>query len=381
MSMEPSCILFQNEDKTITLIDAPRSIESAQGDCGGRRLISSKPLEHPYPSVEPKSTKAIANISKPSIRDLLLQRHLELALNEIRKFHKGSWCLPRVTVDSRVPVHESKRQRLTNLEDEEGSKGHRATEFKDEPMKLGDSFGNEVVYHRNSKPTPITCATVGPERTIVWVPPKSTILLGDINTTRNIFSSCAPKFDLIVLDPPWPNRSARRKHSYNISYGLSDIRLLLSSIPINDHLANGGMVCVWVTNKPALHDMLLDEGEIFEEWGIQLVEEWIWIKVTTSGEPICDLDSTWRKPYEVLLLGRNGRQEGSTTSSENVRRRVIVAVPDLHSRKPNLKTMLEPYLPLKYEALEVFSRNITAGWWAWGNEVVKFQTYEHWTSD
>ena len=32
----------------------------------------------------------------------------------------------------------------------------------------------------------------------------------------------------------------------------------------------------------------------------------------------------------------------------------------------------------KYEALEIFARNLTSGWWAWGNEVLKFQSDECW---
>ena len=35
----------------------------------------------------------------------------------------------------------------------------------------------------------------------------------------------------------------------------------------------------------------------------------------------------------------------------------------------------------QYEALEVFARNSTAGWWGWGNEVLKFQGREHWIDD
>jgi len=137
------------------------------------------------------------------------------------------------------------------------------------------------------------------------------------------------------------------------------------------------LVAVWVTNKPAFREMLVWEGGLFEEWGVQLMEEWIWLKVTSIGEPICALDSMWRKPYEVLLIGRRGgeRVEG------DVKRRVVVGVPDLHSRKPNLKTLFEGVMCRKggeYEALEIFARNLTAGWWSWGNEVLKFQTVEHW---
>jgi N6-adenosine-specific RNA methylase IME4 len=179
----------------------------------------------------------------------------------------------------------------------------------------------------------------------------------------------------VILDPPWPNRSARRKKSYQISKTSSDIVALLSSIPISEHLAEDALVGIWVTNKPAIHDIVLDRNGLFDAWGLKLVEEWVWVKTTTSGEPVCALDSTWRKPYEILFVGR---KRGSGNAKEEFKRRIIFGVPDLHSRKPNLKVIFEPMLPLNYEALEVFARNLTEGWWAWGNEVLKFQSEEHW---
>jgi len=72
---------------------------------------------------------------------------------------------------------------------------------------------------------------------------------------------------------------------------------------------------------------------------------------------------------------------GMITISGNgdVKRRVLVGVPDLHSRKPNLKSIFEQVMKKeKYEALEVFARNLTAGWWGWGDEVLKFQSEEYW---
>jgi N6-adenosine-specific RNA methylase IME4 len=120
--------------------------------------------------------------------------------------------------------------------------------------------------------------------------------------------------------------------------------------------------------------MVLGERGLFEEWGVQLVEEWIWLKVTSTGEPISELSSMWRKPYEILLVGRR-----TISRNGDVKRRVLVGVPDLHSRKPNLKSIFEQVMKKeKYEALEVFARNLTVGWWGWGDEVLKFQSEEYW---
>lgn len=115
-----------------------------------------------------------------------------------------------------------------------------------------------------------------------------------------------------------------------------------------------------------------------------LEEEWIWIKTTVHGEPATELDSLWRKPYEVLLLGRAPADAlGVAEHAENPKRRVIAAVPDLHSRKPCLKGFVEEYVPdpHNYRALEVFARYLVAGWWSWGDEVFKYNWEGYWRSE
>jgi N6-adenosine-specific RNA methylase IME4 len=356
-----SSILYQNPDSTVFLIDIPRSIEIAQGasSSSSRKLISSKPLEHPYSSVEPKASKARAKVGETSLENLLLQKHLQFALEEVKARHEGKWCLPRVTEDSEVG---KKRKRTDDSIPEPNEE-----EFLD---ILQQGF-----LHHNPHPKPIT-ATLGPESSRIHLPPNSTALVGDISTTLSTFTSSALKFPLIILDPPWPNRSARRKKAYSLSYSTLDIKSLLSSLPLQNHLEDEGYIGIWVTNKDIFREMVIGEGGLFELWGVELVEEWIWMKVTENGEPICKLDGLWRKPYEIVLVGRREAQV------REVKRRVIVGVPDLHSRKPNLKELFGfeglGLLGEGYKGLEIFARNLTSGWWAWGNEVLKFQGEECW---
>jgi N6-adenosine-specific RNA methylase IME4 len=369
-----SCILHQNPCATITLLDIPRSIELAEGASPSERLLSSKALEHPYPSVEPKSVKARTNLGHTSLQDLLLQRHLQLALDELQGDYEGPWCLPRVlglNLMDEVVTTGKKRRRCVMVE---GEKDLEVVMQRDHVL----SSNLNIIHYNNPNETSLY-ASLGPNKLKARIPPNSTVLQGDISTTLDIFTRSAPTFNLIVLDPPWPNRSARRKQSYSISYGTSEIYSLLSSLPIYDHLADEGLVTVWVTNKASFRELILEEGGLFDQWGVRLVEEWIWLKVTSSGEPICALGSTWRKPFEVLLVGRRGAEIGEGTE---VKRRVIVGVPDLHSRKPNLKVLFESLFgkqEREFEALEIFARNPTAEWWSWGNEVLKFLIEEHWT--
>jgi N6-adenosine-specific RNA methylase IME4 len=383
-----SCILYQNADQTLTLLDIPRTIEQAQGfqKNDNKRIISSKEIEQPFTSIEPKSARALRNVEATSVKSLLLERFITLALEEVQTAFKRLWCFARITQDSAalnsqalirqsvdIPEVASRHAWDSVLETERNSTHSRIDDSSGSHPHTMEQFTPDVLYHNEG--SVIKQLEVGSESRIAYIPPRSSFLPGDIENTGNIFNYTAPQFDLVILDPPWPNRSARRKQSYRLSPSTPDAAALLSSIPLASHLAEHALVGIWVTNKPAIHALILDPNGLFDSWGLELVEEWVWVKVTASGEPICALDSTWRKPYEILLVGR---KRGFEAVTENFKRRVIIGVPDLHSRKPNLKILFEPMLPSKYEALEVFARNLTAGWWAWGNEVLKFQSEEHW---
>jgi hypothetical protein len=137
---------------------------------------------------------------------------------------------------------------------------------------------------------------------------------------------------------------------------------------------------IWITNSAQSREAVRGA---FAATHLELFEEWIWVKCTTAGEPVMPLDGLWRKPYEVIQWGRRRGVE----DEGRVRRRVIFAVPDVHSRKPGLKELVETvFFPPErsdgsppYRALEVFARHLTAEWWACGDEVVKFNDAEWWT--
>ncbi|TEY45492.1 hypothetical protein BOTCAL_0331g00120 [Botryotinia calthae] len=415
----PPHILYQNSSKTVTLIDIPRSIEDAQSLSSeqhttrpktAKRLISCKPIDTPYPSLEPKSAKALRNAPEKKIEELMLERYVQLALDEMMGDERweGKVCFERIWGDE-----EPKRKR--KLAPEEAEKSQQTV------IKV------ENVYY-----LPKRVEINGVSGTM---PPKSTMIYGNIPETNispnlEMHDEDFAKFHVVIADPPWPNRSALRKDAYATASGSGGIESLLRSLPCHQ-VEHNGYVGIWITNKPAFRSMLLDEGGMFDHWGLELVEEWIWLKVTSNGEPMCDISGTWRKPWEILLVGRKkGEKESiggggdselkkslgseelnrkkeydlegsnqhspspspSPTSSQSensnlpIKRRIIIGVPDLHSRKPNLRFLFRQLLGLRgcdeeYRGLEIFARNLTAGWWGWGNEVLKFQDEGAWVSE
>lgn len=437
-SNEKTYILWQNEDHTVTVLDIPLSLEVAQRfeHLSERKLWSSPPLKQPYPSLEPKSRKALAAVKPPDINDLILHRVLTLALQEaaetIGKNVDGSqaWCLPRSCYKEEqsglLDGRPGKRQHISHetgvvsndvLSPPPSSSVPSYQHGNDQGGDTDSLPSSPFSFFNNTSGRTVTLSLPGSNSPVV-VPINSTYIHGEITLTLPILTQNAPQFPLIILDPPWPNRSARRAGCYQTSYGLTEISTLLSSIPIGSKLEQKGLVGVWITNKESFRDLLLGkdgEGGLFGEWGIELVEEWVWLKITENGEPMTPIDGTWRKPFEILLVGRKvskeetninpsrvGFQTGLDEVSDErkvgedagisneepytqptpVKRRVIIAVPDMHSRKPNLMAVfapLLPYSPLPPRCLEIFARNLTAHSWAWGNEVLKFQRLEHWT--
>ena len=133
------------------------------------------------------------------------------------------------------------------------------------------------------------------------IPQNCIFLLSDIAELQTLvnYIQCDSnrKYDCIILDPPWENRSAIRSHKYQ---WLSEHDLL--QLPLPKLCNDGCLVVVWVTNKIRFVDFVRDI--LFPSWGVEVVAEWHWIKVTISGELVFDLESLHKKPYELLLLGR-----------------------------------------------------------------------------
>ena len=419
-----TAILYQNPAKTVTLIDVPTSISLAQGTLESpnrRKLFSSSPLQSPYVSTEPKSEAAKAKVQKTmGVADQEFPTELLLnALREVGDNLCGEWCLPRQTLSAVSKSVDSKRKsshlagfdaetqaQEPNLRLPKTYHDRRQESDPQSPLELSQSppFSTAIVLHvqsishqlvRNSNTVQLPLHISMISQTYI-VPPCSSFMLSTIDelSFRSFshaayeiypnpsFSAGPGQFDFVLLDPPWDNRSVRRAQRYTTLRQKTNPMDVLRDM-LGKHIAPRALVGCWITNKSLVRDTVL---EALTDWGVQLIEEWAWLKTTGHGEPMSRVDGLWRKPYEILLLGRK-QDLGSCRRGETaevgtgLQRRVIVAVPDLHSRKPNLKELITPMManPIDYRTLEVFARNLTAGWWAWGDEVLKFSWEGHWS--
>lgn len=416
-----SSVLYQNPARFVTLLDLPTSIRVSSGV---QNLSTFAPVR-PYPGNEPKDSKRehflISIPQDEQDYHNTLQKLIIEALTEIREHYmQPKWCLDRLdTIGPTHILHQSddsvvaetleRDDRIVRKDAGLRSDSKTFIQRKSSPTNpTGGVILARTVAHTQSPPlilsslgnrissvdvlrnVIVTNGNTGvvkmtaPEGTLL-IPAQSTFLLSSIRHGLRCFSAAvqvieirpetpSTVFDFILLDPPWPNRSVRNAKTYNTSERQSQEHPFVQAIPvIRGNLASSGITAIWITNKRAVRDIAI---RLMADLCLELYEEWIWIKTTTLGEPVTALSGLWRKPYEILLLFRYCKtkilEPDQVLLYPNVNRRVIVAVPDAHSRKPCLKELLGPLLPSKHLVLEIFARNLTTGWWSWGDEVLKF---------
>ncbi|KAL9615036.1 MAG: hypothetical protein Q9167_000568 [Letrouitia subvulpina] len=422
-----SSILYQNDQQTLTLIDIPTSIAVAQGTCSypcQDTPYSVRAIERPFPSVEPKGDKSSLHLQlgdsvdvAPSLfsKDIIIEK-----LSETRRLRPKLFCLQRISVPEETRPRGVKRKidevsgssDTLNLETE-SRKSSDVIKFVEPGLSLEGVTGwhehlilppaprlnevvvadiqgvaNRVVHNSRLGTGRLSCTR---NAQTYRLPPLSFCVLCDINDTsaayfsnavRKIYpepsSSAAPgQFDFVLLDPPWHNKSVRRSGTYkaNTRGGSGPMKTLCHML--GSHFAPQAVVACWITNSPAVRRIAV---ETFDQWGVELNEEWRWLKTTIHGELVGEINGSWRRPYETLLLGRMRDPTQSSPKVHEVHKRLIVAVPDFHSRKPSLRELIEPMMPSRseYRALEIFARNLTAGWWSWGDEVLKYNWEGYW---
>ncbi|KAJ6679263.1 N6-ADENOSINE-METHYLTRANSFERASE [Salix purpurea] len=213
------------------------------------------------------------------------------------------------------------------------------------------------------------------------LPRESCFYMSDLGQIHNLIHECNAGFNLIVIDPPWENGSARQKLRYPTLPNWYFLSLPIKQLAHPD----GALVALWMTNREKLHNFV--QKELFPSWGVSHEATYYWLKVKADGSLISDLDLFHHRPYECLLLGYFHGQ--GTNSKQPPRLRpikhdqIIISIPGEYSRKPPIgELLLEHVTHFKpARCIELFAREMTAGWTSWGNEPLHFQESTYFARD
>jgi len=232
-------------------------------------------------------------------------------------------------------------------------------------LLLEDNANYEDITNKFASNDKYTCVKVRSNKQEFIIPPLSSFFISDFKHLSWL-SSFGKRYDLVVMDPPWENKSVKRSKKYNYLPEYD-----LKKICMNELLSNDGIVVIWVTNKQKYIEFV--KNILFPHWNLKIIAHWHWIKLTVSGDYVFPMESTHKKPYEALLIAKRECSRISLCFDQ-----VICSIPiPSHSRKPSLKSIFSSILSDKANCLELFARNLTPGWTSWGNEVLKFQNIEY----
>ncbi|KAG5329683.1 METL4 protein, partial [Acromyrmex heyeri] len=229
------------------------------------------------------------------------------------------------------------------------------------------SLKNENLYGSND--TDDAIVSVAHNKKYVF-PKKCTFYCYDVRDIEKKME-LSNQYDFILLDPPWWNKSIRRK---KMKYAEACYKMMyneeLVKIPIRKLLHSNGIVAVWCTNSSNHLNSIFNE--MFPSWGITYRAKWYWLKVTQAGDTICNFNSApGKQPYELLILGSALEKDHKVNIPDS---RLMISVPSaVHSHKPPLTEIIKEYLPDEPKCLEIFARYLLPGWTSWGLEILKFQ--------
>ncbi|KAA8893773.1 MT-A70-domain-containing protein [Sphaerosporella brunnea] len=365
-----SCILVRTP--LATLIDLPLSLSSPPGQI----TRSTTPLAHPFPA--PKTTVSPANDEEA---DLIAR--IEAALASLRSIDAAiSWHHPRRHT-SPPPAEELDYRGSGALL---SSTSGYTPDIEQEPILLSASAEEEnfsdlselylvpIVNCSQDRWVRLRILHPAPAK-VFCVPPNSGFTLGPLSTRLLVGQG---EVDFLILDPPWPNASAKRKRGYRTENRFA-IWGLLSELRVGEVVKAGGVVAVWVTNKKGIWEGV---EQWLKECGCIIEATWWWVKVTGTGDPVVPLTGGvgGRKAWEALVFARRG-DSVEVRGEKRFEDRILVSVPDLHSRKPGVKELVEEYLPVGYKGAEVFGRGLTEGWVTFGDECLKWNWEGWWVSE
>mgnify|MGYP001368749476 CR=1 FL=1 len=177
------------------------------------------------------------------------------------------------------------------------------------------------------------------------------------------------KFDIVVIDPPWPKRKGnirkvRPNQTRNLDYKtLSEPEIFtLLDIDIFLNVAENNTVFLWTVDE-----FLQVAEKAMTERGYRQHARIIWDKMNGPAPAF-----TIRYTHEYLLWFYFGKFQTVAKDARGIFRTVLHEKPRQHSRKPDIAyRMIETLYP-DTQRIDVFSREARPGWAQYGDQTDMF---------
>lgn len=180
-------------------------------------------------------------------------------------------------------------------------------------------------------------------------------------------------FEVIVCDCPWQANDSltmdKTKRGAGANYNTISTKDLCK-LPVSS-IANpdGCLLASWV-----LGSMLEDGIEVFNAWGFNLKQTYVWVKTKKHLENISiddclafGLGRLFRQTHEICLIGTNSNNIYKLLNNKS-QRSVSFKENKRHSTKPeNLQNSLDLMFPTA-QKIELFARRERPGWICLGND-------------
>lgn len=204
----------------------------------------------------------------------------------------------------------------------------------------------------------------------ILLPARCSFILGDVRKIHSgdgVTSAALGQFQLIVMDPPWENKSVARSKKYTTFHHSELLKIDVPALADPDECVLG----IWVTNRPQYNAFILET--LLPQWGFTLHDTWFWLKVCVNGDLVTPIESSHRLPFEKMVVAyRCADPERRRALVEHLGEdpKLLLSIPLRHSWKPPPERFFDEAVVAKdARKLELFARELRPRWTSVGNEV------------
>jgi N6-adenosine-specific RNA methylase IME4 len=176
------------------------------------------------------------------------------------------------------------------------------------------------------------------------------------------------KYQVVYADPPWAYYGSKTKMGAAGKHYPLMSKEDIYALPVHEIMESSSALFLWAT-CPRL------------DWAIHAIEEWglnfrgvayVWVKTRLDGVPIGarGVTPTFTKPLTEMVLAATPQKTGRPLRVLDLKQTQTVFAPvGRHSAKPTEVRFRITSLCEAESRIELFARERTDGWDAWGDEV------------